>query len=79
MSKTPRTDEAETQFWVNATTQGLKGLTTKAVHSDFARQLELETIEYRKALNVVCEDRDYLYGQVMKLSPKTDENNQTTN
>ena len=41
--------------------------------------LQRENTELRKALNVVCEDRDYLYGQVMKLSPKTDENNQTTN
>ena len=52
MSDTPRTDEVQHN-----------ALELEMV----ARQLERENAELRKALDIVCEDRDYFYGQVEKL------------
>jgi len=42
MSATPRTDEAEEQYWLNKCIKEGEVLTSRAVHSDFARRLELE-------------------------------------
>ena len=50
LSNTPRTDEAEEQYWLNKCIKAEEVLTSKAVHSDFARQLEREIRQLEVAI-----------------------------
>jgi len=66
MSDTPRTDEAEEQFWLNKCIEAGDVLTSRAVHSDFARRLELEInqLEWEIRKLKAAKDEGYDEGRI---------------
>ena len=63
MSNTPRTDEAEEQYWLNKCIKAEEVLTSKAVHSDFARRLELEINQLEWEIRKLKAAKDEGYNQ----------------
>jgi hypothetical protein len=63
MSETPRTDEAEEQYWLNKCIKEGDVLTSRAVHSDFARRLELEINQLEWEIHKLKAAKDEGYNQ----------------